>query len=425
MNSSICVEDLGKCYTIDRNKLGGRFKYRSLRDEMSRLLSAALSRPKGAHPSGRPVDFWALKGVSFRVEPGEVVGVIGRNGAGKSTLLKVLSRVTRPTHGRAYLRGRVGSLLEVGAGFHPELTGRDNIYLNGCILGMARHEIARKFDRIVEFAQVEQFLDVPVKRHSSGMYLRLAFAVAAHLDSEILLVDEVLAVGDLGFQKKCLGRIGEVAREGRTILFVSHNLAAVQSLCDRCLVIDQGTTRFDGDVTRALAVYSEILASLTVGDLATRTDRSGKGDACVEALSISPAQGGEDGVVPMGEGLRFALRIRCRRALRRPQIHIAISNQSGQRLFRLNTTDQDVWFDGMQGLCEVVCEAPDVPLLPGVYLTTIGVSDLEGPQDLIEGATSFEVLPADVFGTGRIPKGPGDLIYVGSSWSITGRPLSA
>nr|WP_216821028.1 ABC transporter ATP-binding protein [Singulisphaera sp. GP187] len=411
-----------KRYTIDRAGEGRRFNYRSLRDVASRLPSTAWARLSKSPLSSGTADFWALKGVSFQVKPGEVVGVIGRNGAGKSTLLKVLSRVTRPTSGRAYLRGRVGSLLEVGTGFHPELTGRENIYLNGCLLGLSRRRIAREFDRIVDFAQVEQFLDMPVKRYSSGMYLRLAFAVAAHLDAEILLVDEVLAVGDLGFQRKCLGRIGQVAREGRTILLVSHNLAAVQTLCDRCLVIDRGTACFDGDVSGALAVYSEMLALQSVEDLVSRSDRSGRGDARVEALKVGPVGWEGDGIVSMGEGLRFVLTIRCRRALRRPQIQISISNQSGQRLFRLTTGDQNVWFDGMQGLSEVVCETLHAPLLPGVYLTTIAVSDLEGPQDLVEGATTFEILPSDIFGTGRIPKGPGDLIYVGSRWSTSGRP---
>lgn len=200
-------------------------------------------------------DFWALKNVSFEVKQGEVVGIIGRNGAGKSTLLKILSQITEPTEGRVRIRGRVASLLEIGTGFHPELTGHENIFVNGAILGMTRDEVRRKFDEIVAFAEIEKFLDTPVKRYSSGMYVRLAFAVAAHLEPEILLVDEVLAVGDAGFQKKCLGKIGDVAKNGRTVLFVSHNMAAVQGLCRRALVFDCGRGLFDGNPAEAIIRY--------------------------------------------------------------------------------------------------------------------------------------------------------------------------
>src|ERR687886_2660722 len=198
---------------------------------------------------------WALDDVSFEVREGEVLGIIGRNGAGKTTLLRILSRITEPTRGHADVTGRVGSLLEVGTGFHPELTGRENVFLNGAILGMRRSEIARKFDEMVAFAEVERFIDTPVKRYSSGMYLRLAFAVAAHLEPEILLVDEVLAVGDAAFQRKCLGRMGEVAREGRTVLFVSHNLPSIEKLCRRVVVIDGGRVAMQGDPTACIAAY--------------------------------------------------------------------------------------------------------------------------------------------------------------------------
>src|SRR2546421_12758153 len=204
-----------------------------------------MMRRTGEEDRGDEV--WALKDVSFQVKRGEVLGIVGRNGAGKSTLLKVLSRITNPTAGRVHLRGRVGSLLEVGTGFHPELTGRENVYLNGAILGMPRREIARKFDEIVAFAEVERFIDTPVKRYSSGMYLRLAFAVAAHLDPDVLLVDEVLSVGDAEFQRKSLGKMREVTGEGRTILFVSHNMAAIRALCDRVILLDAGRVVLDGD----------------------------------------------------------------------------------------------------------------------------------------------------------------------------------
>lgn len=235
----IKVENLSKSYQIKHHHAE---RYTALRDVITNNVKHMGSRLLGRRNGHGPTQetFWALNDVSFEVKPGERVGIIGRNGAGKSTLLKILSRITEPTAGRVRLRGRIASLLEVGTGFHPELTGRENIFLNGAILGMTREEIKRKFDEIVAFAEVEKFLDTPVKRYSSGMYVRLAFAVAAHLEPEILVVDEVLAVGDAAFQKKCLGKMGEVASEGRTVLFVSHNMAAIQSLCSKAVLLDKG-----------------------------------------------------------------------------------------------------------------------------------------------------------------------------------------
>jgi lipopolysaccharide transport system ATP-binding protein len=232
---AIRVQDLGKRYRIGQ-RAGG---YRTLREKLARAASSPFRRGRGNRASGAEY-IWALRHISFEVERGQVLGIIGRNGAGKSTLLKLLSQVTEPTEGQAEIRGRVGSLLEVGTGFHPELTGRENIYLNGAILGMKRVEIDRKFDEIVSFAEVERFIETPVKRYSSGMYLRLAFAVAAHLEPEILIVDEVLAVGDAEFQRKCLGKMDDVAREGRTVLFVSHNMSAILRLTEETILLDQG-----------------------------------------------------------------------------------------------------------------------------------------------------------------------------------------
>jgi lipopolysaccharide transport system ATP-binding protein len=246
MKPIVRVEGLSKRYT-----LGARASHDTLRDS----LMSALRSPLGRGRRGEGETLWALSDVSFEVAPGEVVGIVGRNGAGKSTLLKVLSRITEPTAGRVELYGRIGSLLEVGTGFHPELTGRENIYLNGAILGMRRREIGEKFDEIVAFAEVERFIDTPVKRYSSGMYMRLAFAVAAHLEPEILLVDEVLAVGDAAFQKKCLGKMGEVAREGRTVLFVSHNMTAVNQLCSRAVLLSGGRLALEGRTQDVVAEY--------------------------------------------------------------------------------------------------------------------------------------------------------------------------
>lgn len=258
----ISVEGLGKCYRVGHQS-SNRERYTALRDVLARNAREVIRKTRDLL-SGRQLvpgdvveDFWALKDVSFDVQPGEVLGIIGRNGAGKSTLLKILSRITEPTTGRVTLRGRVASLLEVGTGFHPELTGRENIFLNGAILGMNRNEIRRKFDEIVDFAEVETFLDTPVKRYSSGMYVRLAFAVAAHLEPEILIVDEVLAVGDAEFQKKCLGKMGDVAKGGRTVLFVSHNLSAISSLCGTALLLQHGRISFHGTVSQAILNYSD------------------------------------------------------------------------------------------------------------------------------------------------------------------------
>ncbi|HLO28388.1 MAG TPA: ABC transporter ATP-binding protein [Anaerolineales bacterium] len=252
----IQVRNLGKRYRI-----GGRQEaYGTLRDAISSAAIAPLRWLNNQRHNDRPQEFWALRNISFEVKPGEVLGIIGRNGAGKSTLLKILSRVTYPTEGRADIHGRVGSLLEVGTGFHPELTGRENIFLNGAVLGMKRAEIQRKFDEILAFAEIEQFLDTPVKRYSSGMYTRLAFAVAAHLEPDILIVDEVLAVGDAAFQKKCLGKIGNEAKNGRTVLFVSHNMVALQSLCNRVIRIHKGQVVDEGQP--ALVISNYLQASL-------------------------------------------------------------------------------------------------------------------------------------------------------------------
>ena len=262
----IRAEGLGKKYVIGHESK--RERYTALRDVIGRsarnVVRTTVDMLRGSpiFPGETTEEFWALKDVNFEIKPGEVVGIIGRNGAGKSTLLKILSRITEPTEGRVTINGRIGSLLEVGTGFHPELTGRENIYLNGAILGMRRSEIRRKFDEIVAFAEIEKFLDTPVKRYSSGMYVRLAFAVAAHLEPEILLVDEVLAVGDAEFQRKSLGKMSDVAKGGRTVLFVSHNLGAVRRLCSNAFLLEGGKVAFGGEVDAALTAYEKTYRSL-------------------------------------------------------------------------------------------------------------------------------------------------------------------
>src|SRR5712692_2607267 len=257
-------------------------------DGLRHSLEAFLRSPLASLRRKKGEMFWALKDVSLEVREGEVLGLIGRNGAGKTTLLKILSRITRPTTGWAEIRGRVGSLLEVGTGFHPELTGRENTFLSGAILGMGKAEIERKFDEIVAFAELEKFIDTPVKHYSSGMYVRLAFAVAAHLEPEILLVDEVLAVGDINFQKKCLGKMGDVARAGRTVVLVSHNMGAINALCSRCIILDKGGTEFDGSTAEATArYYAESLNIMEGSDLSARP-RNGNGKARFTSISLQP-----------------------------------------------------------------------------------------------------------------------------------------
>jgi lipopolysaccharide transport system ATP-binding protein len=319
--------------------LGRRQRQDTLRDWLADGLRAPVNRISSlVHPSKIETDgrrdkdtFWALRDVSFEVKHGEVLGIIGRNGAGKSTLLKILSRITEPTRGRAIIKGRVGSLLEVGTGFHPELTGRENIFLNGAILGMQRVEIERKFDEIVAFAEIEKFLDTPVKHYSSGMYVRLAFAVAAHLEPEILLVDEVLAVGDAAFQKKCLGKMGDVARGGRTILFVSHNMAAVQSLCDRALLFNHGELEMTGATDSV--VYEYFRSQLVLGSKNAQVDSEH-----FELLEINVKS--SDGRMPAPfMPLFVTLRVRAKHPVADIGAHILIEDETGHRILGLDSRD--------------------------------------------------------------------------------------
>ncbi|NJD56674.1 MAG: ABC transporter ATP-binding protein [Nitrospirae bacterium] len=290
----IQIENLGKRYIIGHQQSQGR--YSTFRESVTESLKTAgrrLSRRLSTAASGndRYEEFWALRDISFEVTQGERVGIIGRNGAGKSTLLKILSRITEPTTGRVRLRGKVASLLEVGTGFHPELTGRENIYLNGAILGMTKAEIRKKFDEIVFFSEIEKFLDTPVKRYSSGMYVRLAFAVAAHLEPEILIVDEVLAVGDAQFQRKCIGKMDEIGNQGRTVLFVSHNLAMVNALTTKAVLLADGRAVENGPTGQVIDRYMQMMSSDIGLALADRTDRKGNGNLVIVDFAIEDAQG--------------------------------------------------------------------------------------------------------------------------------------
>ncbi|MDR3637788.1 MAG: ABC transporter ATP-binding protein [Isosphaeraceae bacterium] len=402
------IRGLGKAYEITRSV------HRHSR--MVDLLAQRLRHPFGSQAQDV---FWALRDVSFDVYKGEVVGLVGHNGAGKSTLLKILSRITAPTLGEADLNGRVGCLLEVGTGFHPELSGRENIYLNGTILGMTRRQIARRFDEIVEFSGVERFLDTPVKRYSSGMSVRLAFAVAAHLDSEILIVDEVLAVGDAEFQRRCLGKMQGVAQSGRTVLFVSHNLATVQSLCTRALVLADGRCIFDGAVCEAVGVY---LAGMQVAsarvELSAVSPRGGSGVARFTGLAFQDESGEPTSIVAMGRALNLALRFTCSEAVSHINFVVGVVDQSGQPIFRVQANEVGDLPSCRRG-GEVQCRIPEVMLVPGVYYVTLGMNQANGDLlDHLSHVASFHVVEADVFGTGRFPDRMTGAVFARSEWSF-------
>lgn len=348
---------------------------------------------------------WALKNVSFEVKKGEVVGIIGRNGAGKSTLLKILSRITDMTSGRVILDGRVASLLEVGTGFHPELTGRENVYLNGTVLGMSKKEIDRKFDEIVDFSGVEKFIDTPVKRYSSGMQVRLAFSVAAHLEPEILLVDEVLAVGDAEFQKRCLGRMEEVAREGRTVLFVSHNLSAVTNLCSCSYLLNSGQLRASGPTDAIISTYLRDLNTANSRELKQRKDRRGDGSVRFCSISIFDEENNRTEILQSAKETTFLLQYEScdARILTEVWIDIHIRDQFGQLLFTLSTLHTNSNFRDLPPVGFVCCRVPLLPLVAGVYRVSLWCKVNGRLVDTIQDATQFSVIGGDFYGTGKTP----------------------
>lgn len=418
----ISSENLGKRYRL-RTQSDGR--YTALRD----VVAEAAARPfralgskvgirkseNGSSLSDLPTsspsrsskeDFWALKDVSFEVKQGEVLGIIGRNGAGKSTLLKILSRITDPTEGRVRIKGRVASLLEVGTGFHPELTGRENIYLNGAILGMHRHEIKAKFDEIVAFAEVERFLDTPVKRYSSGMYVRLAFGVAAHLEPEILIVDEVLAVGDAEFQKKCLGKMQDVSKGGRTVLFVSHNMAAIEALCTSAILLSYGQISARGMTQSTIQAYLASFAHNSVVPLARRHDREGSGLFRFTSLKLMNSRGEDVSVLQCGAAAILVLGYENRSdsELRGLHVSLGLDNEVGQRLLLLDSTlvgDDIESLEPGRGIIRV--EIAKLPLLPGRYDITLFSRIGSGITDWLRKAAFVDVEAGDFFGTGQLP----------------------
>jgi len=363
--------------------------------------------------------FWALRDISFEVKHGEVVGIIGRNGAGKSTLLKILSRITEPTSGRAVIKGRVGSLLEVGTGFHPELTGRENIFLNGAIMGMKRNEIQRKFDEIVDFSGVEKFIDTPVKRYSSGMYVRLAFAVAAHLEPDILIIDEVLAVGDTEFQKKCLGKMGDVAKKGRTVLFVSHNMAAVQQLCQSGMVLNGGEVSFRGDIGSTISHYAQDVQTVQTVNLAERRDRTGSQWLKFIKVGFFDACGNEQRQVVSGQDVLIRFYYVSDKVMPDAQVNIAFNVRSSQGylLANLNSHDVDTSIMNLYSTGYFQCLWPRFNLRSGSYDCALFCSVSGDIVDWLQSAFTIHVEDGDYFNTGKmISRDAGDIL-VSYSWS--------
>ena len=416
---AIRAEGLSKQYRIGT----GSEKYKTLRDT---LVNNALApfrwagdmlRGQGKWQAGSRQTFWALRDVSFEIKRGEVVGVIGANGAGKTTLLKILSRITEPTAGYADVYGRVGSLLEVGTGFHPELTGRENLFLNGAILGMRRREIERKFDEIVDFAEVERFIDTPVKRYSSGMYLRLAFAVAAHLEPDILLVDEVLAVGDAAFQKKSLGKMGSFAQEGRTVFFVTHNMDAIQRLCDRVFWLDDGSVAYEGVAYDAVSRYLSSSSSMTYGSaiINPRAQREGSGKARFSRITVEDEKGATDGHVILGTSITVHLAFEVFEALNRPFFSIGFDNQLHQRIATVNTDAHSVKLPPSLTGGKVQVSIDSLNLMPGTYHLTIGLGSAQDSVDWVSRAVAIEVLsPGDM--DGRLPPRRSGFVFLPGNW---------
>ena len=369
------VEAVAKLYRL--GVIGATTVKESLARYRERLgFKKAKNAANGARRKPDAKEFWALKDVSFVVQPGEVVGLIGHNGAGKSTLLKILSRITDPTQGRVVMRGQVASLLEVGTGFHPDLTGRENVFLNGAILGMRKAEITRKFDEIVEFAEVGKFIDTPVKRYSSGMYVRLAFAVAAHLQPEILLVDEVLAVGDVAFQKKCLGKMGDVAQQGRTIIFVSHNLAAVQNLCQRAIWLDQGQIVAQGDVRAIVPQYLQTSSQVCTETVwPDRDNAPGTDEVRLESVRLVAEGAGSVAQIAVNTPFTIEASYWNLQAETKLNVSIAVYNQEGVCAFISSSVNDPHWQDREfpAGLFRSKCRIPGYLLNYGTYTVVLYV----------------------------------------------------
>ena len=410
-NTIIRVENLGKKYLIKHQQQGSDTALRDIIADKVKSLGKRIISPwnhKKSSTFSTTEEFWALKDVSFEVNQGEVIGIIGRNGAGKTTLLKILSRITEPTTGRFRIKGRASSLLEVGTGFHPELTGRENTFLNGAILGMKKAEIKRKFDEIVAFAEVEKFLDTPVKRYSSGMYVRLAFAVAAHLEPDILIVDEVLAVGDAAFQKKCLGKMNDVSRKGRTILFVSHNMDSILSLCSSVYVLNSGRISpcFKPDEGVRRYFSADIIHPLEKRSRFQNNNRS----SVIQKLEIEDDEGNKN-IIPTGKGVLFDIELRNFQDTNGLYCGISIKNKLNQRVVIFHMRHHANLILRPTNFAQVSCYVPSLTLVPGNYSVDIIVGDGINVIEKVEQAARIEVIFNDILGTGRIPPGSqGDVV---------------
>lgn len=387
MTPIVKAENLSKQYQIGASTTG----YATLRESLTNVVRAPFASLRRRSASKESV--WALRDVSFTVTTGEVLGIVGRNGAGKSTLLKILSRITEPTTGRAELYGRAGSLLEVGTGFHPELTGRENIFLNGAILGMTKPEIQRKFDEIVAFAEIEKFLDTPVKRYSSGMYMRLAFSVAAHLDPEILVIDEVLAVGDAAFQKKCLGRMRDISSEGRTVLFVSHNMAAIRSLCQRGILLSHGRKVFEGAAGECVDRYLTEVTRNATNEVDLSDVRRPKGLDL--SLKIDRARVlSRDGrpLVRAGDPLELELLFSVSEPLEEVVVGVSISSADNVSIMECRNSHSHGAIEQLgRGEYSIKCCIEQNILSPGLYFLNVGARCASKPLDYVPQAMTFEV----------------------------------
>ncbi|HJX62721.1 MAG TPA: ABC transporter ATP-binding protein [Polyangia bacterium] len=408
MAQAILAESLGKRY----RKGGQEAHFQTFREA---LLHRLTPRPRSA---AKAEEFWALRNVSFAVDEGEAVGIIGRNGAGKSTLLKLLARVTSPTEGRAILRGRVGSLLEVGTGFHPELTGRENIFLSTSILGMPRSEARRRFDEIVAFSEVGTFLDTPVKHYSSGMYVRLAFSVAVHLDPEILLIDEVLAVGDVAFQRRSLSRIHQLVTSGRTVLFVSHNLAHVQNLCKRAILIDHNTLLMAAPVEESIQAYLKLTSGAGHSeDLRSRRRPPGLAPV-IQRVTVRNKDGQASSSILCGDLVQIELEYAADMPLEEGCFALTFMTPLGVKVFWAQSRMQGCGTKTLPPRGCVRCTIPRLPLVPGMYVIDAGCGTQVGQIDFVPEAASVQILPADRFGTGVLPRIDQALVLVDSNWDL-------
>ncbi len=416
MKPIIKVENLSKQY-----KLGIRpATYATLRETVSNIARSPLeifSRRKRSESDM----FWALRDVSFEVEPGEIVGIIGRNGAGKSTLLKILARVTEPTAGRIELYGNANSLLEVGTGFHPELTGRENIFVNGAILGLKNYEIKRLFDEIVAFAEIEKFLDTAVKHYSSGMYMRLAFSVAAHLNPDILIIDEVLSVGDAQFQKKCLGKVQDVAKAGRTVLFVSHNMAAVENLCGRGVVLEKGKVTFVGEQSGAISYYLESVNKNVNLNFKERADRTGSGEVRVTAIEIKDLDGNSLYNAMSGQDIDVCFYFETLPNYKKSNVIIGFMVRTYLDVpvfLQHNRLTGDNW-DSLPATGVFVCRIRKLPLPSASYRLGFSVMCDDEYLDRIDDASELNVIEGDFYGSGEVPPITHGCCLVEAEWRLS------